>query len=47
MRVRHITFSTVACPAVNILPHYLTKGTIFAKKKKKKKKKKKRGFGIL
>jgi len=31
MRVRHITLSSVACPAVNILPHYLTNGAIFAK----------------
>jgi len=37
MRVRHITLPSVTCPAVNSLPHYLTKGTIKKKEKEKKK----------
>jgi len=34
MRVRRITLSSVARSAVNMLPHYLIKGTIFEKKKR-------------
>ena len=35
MRMRSILLSTVACPVVQIFPHYLIKGTIFEKRNRK------------